>query len=204
VRTVFLVDMDASQRFLYTAPRGTSNRHLQHGLGTSNVQTNPSSRSQCPPTVSSAALDCNDEPNELQTSMEHGDDHFEDAEINSSPGRSEVCTSSEICHVPKNWILEIMSLLVSLLSLVAIILVATFKNYKPLTNVIGALTLNAFVAILTSIFKATLYLPVVKSLSELMWLWFSTAPAADLVCPSDSSSDFHVTNSFVWAPLSPE
>lgn len=74
----------------------------------------------------------------------------------------------------KDWCPEMISLAICLAALVGIIAVAASQDGKPLRNIIGPLTLNAMVAILTSILKAALLMPVAQAISELKWVWFAT------------------------------
>ena len=73
-----------------------------------------------------------------------------------------------------DWIPELVSLTLSILSLAATIGLVSSQHNRPLRNVFGAVTLNAAVAILTSAFKASMIMPVAEVISELKWLWFAS------------------------------
>jgi hypothetical protein len=79
-------------------------------------------------------------------------------------------------HTVFSWIPEVVSLAISITALAAIVALVASQDGKPLRNVLGSLTLNAAVAILASIFRASLIMPTAEAISELKWLWFANKP----------------------------
>jgi hypothetical protein len=79
-------------------------------------------------------------------------------------------------HTVFSWIPEAISLVISVTALAAMVALVASQDRKPLRNVLGSLTLNAAVAILTSIFKASMIMPTAEAVSELKWLWFAKKP----------------------------
>jgi hypothetical protein len=79
------------------------------------------------------------------------------------------------------WLPEITSCIVSLMLLAAIIaLLAVYKG-QSLPNWPSMISINTLLAVLTSLLKAAILLPVTEGLSELKWRWFATAqPMKDM------------------------
>ncbi|CEJ83115.1 hypothetical protein VHEMI03142 [[Torrubiella] hemipterigena] len=69
------------------------------------------------------------------------------------------------------WKWELISLLVSYLSFMSIIAVLAAFQGKLLSSWSGLISINAIIAILATIFKAALVLPVTEGISQLKWLW---------------------------------
>lgn len=69
------------------------------------------------------------------------------------------------------WKWELVSLLISYLSFMAIIAVLAAFQGKLLSSWGGLISINAIIAILATIFKAALVLPVTEGISQLKWLW---------------------------------
>jgi hypothetical protein len=82
--------------------------------------------------------------------------------------------STGVVDTVLDWVPEIVSLLISVIALMAIVLVVKLQDGKPLHNVVGTLTLNGMVQILSSILKAAMLMPVAEAIGELKWLWFAT------------------------------
>jgi len=71
------------------------------------------------------------------------------------------------------WLVELLSCLLSLLTCAAVIIVLTSFDGRPLPNWPYNVTLNSFLALLTTIAKAGLMIPITEALSQLKWVWFA-------------------------------
>lgn len=70
------------------------------------------------------------------------------------------------------WLWEIIFTGVSVASLIAIIGILQAYNGQPLPNWPHFITLNAFLAIMSTIFKASMMVSVAACIGQLKWLWF--------------------------------
>lgn len=70
------------------------------------------------------------------------------------------------------WIWEILALLVSFLALTMIVLILYLYQGRSLVDWPYAITMNSLIAILSTIMKAALFVPVAASVSQAKWDWF--------------------------------
>jgi Protein of unknown function (DUF3176) len=70
------------------------------------------------------------------------------------------------------WIWEFLSLLLSFLSLSAIVITLGLYNHTPLTSWPSPMTPNAFIAIFIALAQVGLVVPVYNAIGQLKWLWF--------------------------------
>ena len=87
------------------------------------------------------------------------------------------------------WIKEILSLLCSLGSLIAIIVVLSKHDKKPSHNLAAGVSLNTYLAVFATIAKAGLMYPVMSCIGQLKWIWFlkRNAPLADFAKFDDAT-----------------
>lgn len=71
------------------------------------------------------------------------------------------------------WLYEISSLVMAALGLVVLICVLHTYENRPSPQWQLGITLNAIVSIVSTMFRASLMLPVARSLSQSAWIWFS-------------------------------
>lgn len=71
------------------------------------------------------------------------------------------------------WTIEILSGLVSLVSVFVIVLVLHKYNGKPLSDWEQSITLNSFLGIFATLAQAGLMLPISEAISQLKWIWFA-------------------------------
>lgn len=78
------------------------------------------------------------------------------------------------------WSLEILSLITALLVLLAIVLLLSIRQEKPLPDWPSVLQVNSLVAIFSAAFKVALLYPIAEGISELKWIWYATPqPTSD-------------------------
>jgi hypothetical protein len=71
------------------------------------------------------------------------------------------------------WWWELLSLLVSLLSISTIVgILLLYSEKKQPDHVIPGVTLNAFISVFAAVAKAALILPVSEAIGQLKWIWF--------------------------------
>lgn len=70
------------------------------------------------------------------------------------------------------WFMEILSCLVSLLSLIVIIIILRVYDNQPSSKWPHSITLNSLLALFTTLAQAGLIMPVSEALSQLKWVWF--------------------------------
>ncbi len=63
-------------------------------------------------------------------------------------------------------------MLVSLLSMVAIVLVLRLHEGRPLPTWPFSITINSLVSVFTTIMKATMLVPIAAGISQMKWHWF--------------------------------
>ena len=87
------------------------------------------------------------------------------------------------------WLKEIFSLLCSLGSLIAIVIVLAQHDKKPSHNLAAGVSLNTYLAVFATIAKAGLMYPVMSCIGQLKWIWFSKkdAPLADFAKFDDAT-----------------
>ncbi|OAA43938.1 hypothetical protein BBO_04294 [Beauveria brongniartii RCEF 3172] len=76
------------------------------------------------------------------------------------------------------WAWEILSLFVSALSLASIIIILNVYDGRQRDEWTPRLSINAVISILSTIFKASLALPLTEGISQLKWLLFAQQPRA--------------------------
>lgn len=86
------------------------------------------------------------------------------------------------------WVVEIISCVVSILSLAAILVTVGLMDGQPLSNWPMKITLNSFVSFMSTVSKATLILPVSEAISQLKWLWFRSAGSLEDIQKFDEAS----------------
>jgi hypothetical protein len=79
------------------------------------------------------------------------------------------------------WIKELLSLLCSLGSLIAIVVVLAEHDKKPSHNLAAGVSLNTYLAVFATIAKAGLMYPVMSCIGQLKWIWFSKENALWLI-----------------------
>lgn len=70
------------------------------------------------------------------------------------------------------WFMELLSFLVSLLSIIAIIIILRVYDNKPSSEWPQSISLNSLLAIFITLAQAGLILPVSEAISQLKWVWF--------------------------------
>jgi hypothetical protein len=71
------------------------------------------------------------------------------------------------------WLLEIVSSMLSLVASMALVGVLLKYDDRGLPNWPSYITLNSLLALLTTIAKAGLLLPIAEALGQLKWIWFA-------------------------------
>ncbi|KAJ6780977.1 hypothetical protein PWT90_05402 [Aphanocladium album] len=79
-------------------------------------------------------------------------------------------------HVLSLWKWELVSLLISILSFLAIVITLLVYQNRLTTEWKLPISINAIVAILSALFKGSLAMPVTEGISQMKWLWFSRQP----------------------------
>ncbi|KFY10144.1 hypothetical protein V492_05157 [Pseudogymnoascus sp. VKM F-4246] len=74
------------------------------------------------------------------------------------------------------WLLEIVSFVISMASLMATIIILAKYEGKPIYNWPYKITLNTVIAVLATVAQVSLMVPVTSSVSQLKWLWFNEKP----------------------------
>lgn len=75
------------------------------------------------------------------------------------------------------WLWELICWTTSALSICALVGVLSYFNDRSLPSVWRwGITLNAYIAILSAVFKASLAVPVEEALGQLKWEWFREKP----------------------------
>jgi hypothetical protein len=72
------------------------------------------------------------------------------------------------------WIWDFLSLLLSLLSMFAVIITCGFYNKVPLTYWPSPMTPHAFIAMFIALAQVGLIVPIYSAIGQLKWLWFSS------------------------------
>lgn len=92
------------------------------------------------------------------------------------------------------WILEILSLLGSVLCLLAILILLGAFNNKPLPDW-KFITLNGIISVLSDLAHAALVYPVTEAIGQLKWVWYWDAQRPRRV------ADFEVFNNASRGPF---
>lgn len=87
------------------------------------------------------------------------------------------------------WVREILSLLCSLGSLIAIVIVLAKHDKIPSHSLAAGVSLNTYLAVFATLAKAGLMYPVMSCIGQLKWIWFSKndAPLADFARFDDAT-----------------
>lgn len=72
-----------------------------------------------------------------------------------------------------SWTLEILGCVTAIVAFVAIVVVLVYYDGRPMPQWPYGITLNALVAVLSTVMKATMAFTLTESLSQLKWSWFS-------------------------------
>jgi len=94
--------------------------------------------------------------------------------LNSPPSRG-VSSSFFSQHRNHGWFWELVSCLLSFVSLAAIIIILKHYDGQPAQKWPHPITLNSFLAVFTTLAKAGLVFPVTEALGQLKWVWFGEA-----------------------------
>ena len=86
------------------------------------------------------------------------------------------------------WIWELCALLVSLLSLVAIVLILRLREERPLPDWPVSITINALISIFATVMSATMSVPIAAGVSQAKWSWFQQYHALSDVEVYDQAS----------------
>lgn len=83
-------------------------------------------------------------------------------------------------------VIEITALVLALASLLGLVAILFVYNGKPNPEWsmahIGSITLNTIISIISTVFRATLLVPVAQSISQSCWVWFKRPrPLQDVV-----------------------
>ena len=76
----------------------------------------------------------------------------------------------------KAWLWELMALIISITSLLAIVVTVGIHHGKPPPVYPLGITINAVVAIYSTILKTTMVYCASESISQSKWIWFSRQP----------------------------
>jgi len=97
----------------------------------------------------------------------------------TSPRASSTKQHSWINWCSDWWIPEVLAWIVAVLCLVAICIILKAYDDQPLPSWHYGITLNAIVALLSTVSKMLLVIPVAEGLSQIKWLWYKKRPNAD-------------------------
>ncbi|KAK3360514.1 hypothetical protein B0T25DRAFT_578429 [Lasiosphaeria hispida] len=98
-----------------------------------------------------------------------------------------------------NWLFEFLWLLLSLFSFLAIAIVLSVYDGKPLPRLPLGITLNTFVALFSSTSKASFMIPIVEAISQCKWNWFRTGqPLSDFETFDTASRGFWGSVILIW------
>ncbi|KAK1750941.1 hypothetical protein QBC47DRAFT_435543 [Echria macrotheca] len=98
-------------------------------------------------------------------------------------------TTGSLFSSTSSWTFEIASMVTAAAAVAAIIAVLAYYDNKPLPAWPTGITLNALIAVLTTIATASMSVPLSSGLSQLKWIRFKTgrAPLADMEYFDDAS-----------------
>ena len=92
-------------------------------------------------------------------------------------------------YKPSEWLYEISSLALSVLAVITLICVLRAYENRPNPQWRLGISLNTVVSILSTVFRASLMLPVAHALSQSGWIWFTQRPRPlSDICWYDSAS----------------
>lgn len=74
------------------------------------------------------------------------------------------------------WLLECLSWILCILSIIAIIIILRIYDQKRLPQWPLSITINTAISVFATISQIAMLVPVVESLSQLKWIWFTKKP----------------------------
>lgn len=101
--------------------------------------------------------------------------------------------------ISDTWALEIAALVLSVVSLVAIVILLSVYDGEPQFS-FGIINLNTIIAILAAAFRIGFMVPVGEALAQWKWLWFSkkSRPLADFDSIDDASRGSRGSLLLLW------
>ncbi|KAL2006985.1 hypothetical protein VTN00DRAFT_8423 [Thermoascus crustaceus] len=84
--------------------------------------------------------------------------------------------TSFLGYVFQSWLLEILSLVIGLLALVAIIVVLLEYNGQPLPDWPFGITMNSLISVFAKVLGIGLMMPIAEVISQAKWIWFTERP----------------------------
>ncbi|KAK7978616.1 hypothetical protein PG996_004671 [Apiospora saccharicola] len=87
-----------------------------------------------------------------------------------------------------SWMFEFIACFISTLALAAILVTLGLMDGRPLRTWPMKITLNSFVAFMSTIAKAALVIPVAEGISQLKWIWFGTKGSLEDIQKFDQAS----------------
>lgn len=81
------------------------------------------------------------------------------------------CMPNRVALFLYNWWLCIISILISVLALLAIVIILAFVDDRTLPKLPFSITVNTYISFFSTIAKATMLFAVAECLSQLKWLW---------------------------------
>ncbi|KAK8093704.1 hypothetical protein PG997_000389 [Apiospora hydei] len=86
------------------------------------------------------------------------------------------------------WMFEIIACCVSTIALAAILVTLGLMDQRPLHTWPMKITLNSFIAFMSTIAKAALVIPVAEGISQLKWIWFRSKGSLEDIQKFDEAS----------------
>jgi hypothetical protein len=99
--------------------------------------------------------------------QEHGDD------VTKVPRRR---SSNRVSGVFTGWYKEILWLILSVVSLIALAIFLDHYDGQPLPRLPSEITLNTILAIMSTICRASFVEPAMQSIAQLKWIWYKRRP----------------------------
>ncbi|KAJ0165680.1 hypothetical protein CTA2_10388 [Colletotrichum tanaceti] len=97
--------------------------------------------------------------------------------VTESRPLEETVLSHDVTNKPNEtmwdaWWVEMLSSLLALGCIIAIVIILSLHQGKPLPDWPALISVNSLTAIFTAVFKASLILPIAEGLGQLKWNWF--------------------------------
>ncbi|KAK8039860.1 hypothetical protein PG993_008271 [Apiospora rasikravindrae] len=86
------------------------------------------------------------------------------------------------------WMFEIIACGISSIALAAILVTLALMDQRPLRTWPMKITLNSFIAFMSTIAKAALVIPVAEGISQLKWIWFRSKGSLEDIQKFDEAS----------------
>ncbi|KAK2754921.1 hypothetical protein CKAH01_05935 [Colletotrichum kahawae] len=86
------------------------------------------------------------------------------------------------------WWLEVSSSLLGLGCLLAIVIILSVHDERPLPNWPDLISINSLIAIFTAVFKAALILPIAEGIGQLKWTWYRQPQRLDDIVLFDNAT----------------